>query len=104
MKIENEMTKVKVNNEIDFCEVASEKVRKKVEVALQTARVSYFLRWQEPGFFGKHLFHEKTRLIFCINEAQKEDALAVLEELNLSEKEVKLLGGKAKNKYFYANP
>lgn len=42
MRIENEMTKVKVNNEIDLCEVSSEKVRRKIEAALQYARVSYF--------------------------------------------------------------
>ena len=47
MFIENEMTKVKVNNEIDLCEVSNEKIRRKIEAALQYARVSYFLRWQE---------------------------------------------------------
>lgn len=101
MRIENQMTKVKVNNEIDLCEVASEKIRHKIEGALQYAGVSYFLRWQEPNFFSKLFFHEKTRLIFCINAAQVDDALRVFDELNLSEKEVKILGEKSKNKYVY---
>ena len=99
MPIENMMTKVKVNNEIDLCEVASEKVRRKVEAALQYARVSYFLRWQEPGFFARVFLHERTRLIFCINAAQVEDAMKVFEELNLSEKEVRMLNQKSKNVY-----
>jgi hypothetical protein len=43
-----------------------------------------------------------TRLIFCINSAQYEDAMKVLADLNLAEGEVKLLGGKSKNKYVYA--
>lgn len=103
MQIENQMTKVLVNNEIDLCEVASEKVRRKIEGALQYARISYFLRWQEPSIFGKLFFKEKTRLIFCINEAQMDDALRVFDELNLSEKEVHILGVKSKNKYFYEN-
>ena len=103
MKIENEMTKVKVNNEIDLCEVSSEKVRRKIEAALQYARVSYFIRWQEPGFFGKVFLHEKTKLIFCVNQVQFEDALVVFDELNLSEKEVKILGIKSKNRYYYEN-
>jgi len=103
MIIENEMTKVKVNNEIDLCEVSSEKVKKKLEAALQYARVSYFLRWQEPGFFAKHFLHEKTRLIFCVNAAQLDDALQVFDDLQLSEKEVKILGNKSNNRYVYEN-
>ena len=101
MHIENEMTKVKVNNEVDFCEVSSEKVRRKVEAAFQYARVSYFLRWQEPSFFGKYFMNERTRLIFCVNSSQVEDALDVIAQLGLSNKEVRMLGGKSKNKYFY---
>ena len=103
MLIENQMTKVKVNNEIDLCEVLGEKTRRKLETALQYARVSYFLRWQEPNFIRRVLFHEKTSLIFCVNAAQHEDALAVCEELGLTEKEIKYLGCKSKNKYIYEN-
>ena len=103
MFIENEMTKVKVNNEIDLCEVSNEKIRRKIEAALQYARVSYFLRWQEPGFFGKHFLHEKTRLIICINAAQVDDALRVFNDLNLSEKDVHMLGNKSHNRYLYEN-
>lgn len=103
MRLENEMTKVKVNNEIDLCEVSSEKVRRKIEAALQYARVSYFLRWQEPGFIAKHFMHEKTRLIFCVNAAQVDDALRVFDELALSEKDVHILGTKSKNRYVYEN-
>lgn len=101
MKIDNQMTRVKVNNEIDLCEVANEKVRRKLEAALQYARVSYFLRWQEPGFFKKVFMHERTRLIFCVNAAQLENALAVCDELMLTEKEIRYLGEKSKNRYVY---
>lgn len=107
--IENMLTRVKVNNEIDLCEVISKNekrkdvVRHKIEAALQYARISYFLRWQEPGLLHKLLFHEPTRLIFCINEAQMEDALGVLENLNLTEKDVCISGKKSKNRYVYEN-
>lgn len=101
MQIENQMTRVRVNNEIDLCEVASEKVRRKIEAALQYARISYFLRWQEPGFIGKHFLHERTRLIFCVNQSQVDDALKVFDELNLSEKEVRIIGVKSKNRYVF---
>ena len=102
MKIENQMTKVKVNNEIDLCEVANEKVRRKLEGALQYARVSYFLRWQEPGFFRRSFLHERTKLIFCVNAAQLDDALRVCDELGFTEKEVRFLGEKSKNRNIYA--
>ena len=102
MKIENQMTKVKVNNEIDLCEVANEKVRRKLEGALQYARVSYFLKWQEPSFIRKTLFKDRTKLIFCVNSAQLEDALAVCDDLGFTEKEVRFIGEKSKNRNIYA--
>ncbi len=108
MNIDNMMTRVKVNNEIDLCELTGGRkknigaTRHKIEAALQYARISYFLRWQEPSFFAKVFAGAGTRLIFCINSAQYEDAMKVLADLNLAEGEVKLLGGKSKNKYVYA--
>ena len=108
MNIDNMMTRVKVNNEIDLCELVGGKkknidvTRHKIEAALQYARVSYFLRWQEPGFFSRLFKGEKKRLVFCINSAQLEDAMKVFDELQLAEDEVRFLGGKSKNKYMYA--
>ncbi len=106
--IDNLMTRVKVNNEIDFCEIVATQeeekieIRHKIEAALQRYRVSYFLRWQEPSFLGKVFFHEETRMVFCINDAQLEDAMKVFEDLSFTEKEVLLLGEKAKNKSVYS--
>ena len=108
MKLDNMLTRVKVNNEIDLCEVVGGKkkniggTRHKIEKALQFARISYFLRWQEPSFFAKLFLRERAKLIFCINAAQLEDALRVFEELKLTDNEVKMLGEKSKNKYVYA--
>ncbi len=106
--IDNMMTRVKVNNEIDLCEVVPgksrrmEEIRHRIEAALQYARVSYFLRWQEPGFFAKVFLRERPKLVFCINSAQLDDALDVFDELQLTDQEVRMLGGKSKNKYIYA--
>ena len=49
--VENEYSKVKVNNEIDFCSVTDTNVKTTLEKAFMKARVSYFLRWEKPGFF-----------------------------------------------------
>ena len=106
--IDNMMTRVKVNNEIDLCEIVPgkskrmEEIRHRIEAALQYARVSYFLRWQEPSFFGKLLGRERPRLVFCINSAQLDDALDVFDELQLTDQEVRMLGVKSRNKYIYA--
>ena len=89
--IDNMMTRVKVNNEIDLCEIIAPKARKveeirhRIEAALQYARVSYFLRWQEPNFFARVFMREHPKLIF--------------EELQLTEQDVRMLGNKSKNKY-----
>lgn len=101
VEVDNPMTKVKRNNEIDLCEVKNGKIRRKLEGALQYARVSYFLRWQEPNFFQRHLLGKKTKLIFCINQAQYEQALIVIEDLGLSEGDIRMIGVKSKNKYLY---
>ncbi len=109
MNIDNMMTRVKVNNEIDLCEIVAGKnkrvadIRHRIESALQYARVSYFLRWQEPGFFKKIFTHEKAKLVFCINSAQLEDALRVIEELGLTESEVRMIGEKSKYQYLYTD-
>lgn len=102
-KIDNPMTHVKVNNEIDLCEVTSEEVRKKLEVALQKKRISYFLRFQEPGFLQKVFRKAKNKIIFCINSASLEIATEVIEGLQLEAEEIKMLGDKSKNEYYYAD-
>ena len=107
MNIDNMMTRVKVNNEIDLCEIVPGKnkrvadIRHRIESKLQYARVSYFIRWQEPGFFKKIFTHERARTVFCINAAQLDDALRALDELGLTESEIRMLGEKSKNQNIY---
>lgn len=109
MMIENMMTHIKVNNEVDLCEIIAGNdkrrnvVRHKIEAALQYARISYFLRWQDPAFFKRLFLKEKTRLVICVNEAQMEDALQVIDGLQLTEKDVLISGKKSNNRYLYEN-
>lgn len=53
--MENEYSKVKVNNEMDFCSVTEPDVKTMLEKAFMKARVSYFLRWEKPGIFFKDI-------------------------------------------------
>ena len=82
----NELSKVKVNNELDFCSVTDVEVKSVIEKALMKARVSYFLRWEKPGFFARLFTSAKTRIVFCINSAQIEIAESVVSELTDYEK------------------
>ncbi|MCQ2521632.1 MAG: hypothetical protein MJ105_04580 [Lachnospiraceae bacterium] len=101
VEVDNPMTKVKRNSEMDLCSVRSKKVRRKLEGAFQYSSVSYFLRWQEPNFFQKLFLKRKTKLIFCVNEAQLAKATAVIESLDLAEGDVTMIGKKSNNKYIF---
>ncbi len=96
--VENEYSKVKVNNEIDFCSVSDTDVKAALERAFMKARVSYFLRWENPGLFARIFGGGKTRIVFCINSAQIEIADEVLKSLGDLQSSVKLLGVKSNNK------
>ena len=69
--VENEYSKVKVNNEMDYCSVTDMDVKAALEKAFMKARVSYFLRWEKPGFFARLFSGSKTDIVFCINSAQR---------------------------------
>lgn len=101
IEVDNPMTKVKRNSEMDLCQVKNGKIRRKLEAALQYGRVSYFLRWQEPNFFQKVFLKKRTKLIFCVNEAQLSQAKAVIEDLDFAEGDIKMIEQKSKNKYIF---
>lgn len=98
MKVENEYSKVKVNNEMDFCSVTDTNVKVALEKAFMKARVSYFLRWEKPGFLAKIFGGAKPSIVFCINSAQTETAEAVIKGLGDAESAIKMIRIKSNNK------
>lgn len=98
MKVENEYSKVKVNNEMDFCSVTDTNLKVVLEKAFMKARVSYFLRWEKPGFFAKIFRGAKPSVVFCINSAQAETAEEVIRSLGEAESSVKMIRTKSNNK------
>ncbi|MDO4513048.1 MAG: hypothetical protein Q4B72_03340 [Lachnospiraceae bacterium] len=70
-------TKVKVNNEIEFCEVKNMEMKDKVEKALLKERVSYFIRWKKPGFFSND---RKEKCVFHVNSQQLDAAHKAMEQ------------------------
>lgn len=96
--MENEYSKVKVNNEMDFCSVTDIDVKTALEKAFMKARVSYFLRWEKPGFFSKLFSGAKPSIVFCINSAQIETAEEVIKGLGDMEADLKMLRTKSNNR------
>ncbi|MBD5471279.1 MAG: hypothetical protein HDR19_09300 [Lachnospiraceae bacterium] len=96
--LENIYSKVKVDNEIDFCSVTDIAVKEAIEKAFMKARVSYFLRWEKPGFFSQLFSSRKPDIVFCINSAQVEIAEEALQGLGDTESSIKMLKLKSNNR------
>lgn len=88
-------TNVKVNNEIELCEVADEECKKLIERALLQNRISYYIRWTKASLFGK-----KQHCIICINDSSKEEAEELVRSIcDESGYNVKFLLRKSSNSY-----
>ena len=66
-------TNVKVNNEIELCEISDLECKQLIERALLQNRISYYIRWSKSSFFSK-----KQNCIICINDNSKEEAEEVV--------------------------
>ena len=67
-------TSVKVNNEIELCEVTNPDCKKEIERQLLKNRISYYIRWPKASFFG----HKKDCCIICVNDNSREAAEEVV--------------------------
>lgn len=63
-------TKLKVNNEIELCEVSDLECKEKIEKVLLKNRISYFVRWNKKRFWSGR----KETCIFCINSNSRDAA------------------------------
>lgn len=89
-------TTVKVNNEIELCEVSDPDCKQMIERALLKNRISYYIRWPKSSIFS----HKKDSCIICINDMAKEEAenviRAICDETGYS---VKFIMKKSQNSY-----
>ncbi len=65
---------VKVNNEIELCEVMNSECKKEIERALLKNRISYYIRWPKNSFLSK----KRDNCIICINDNSREEAEEVV--------------------------
>jgi len=89
-------TAVKVNNEIELCEVSNPDCKKEIERELLKNRISYYIRWPKSTLFG----HKKDSCIICINDNAKDLAEEIVK--NICDKEsydVKFLMKRSSNHY-----
>ena len=82
--METAYQKVKVHNELEWCQVSDLDTKEKIEKALLKHRVSYFVKWEKPKFFSGDKF---GTCIFCVNQLQKEIADDAVQDLKEEVKE-----------------
>lgn len=70
-------TSLKVNNEIEICEIDSEECRKLIEKALLQKRISYYIRWPKRSLFRRN----KELCIICVNETAREIAEEIIRNI-----------------------
>lgn len=63
-------TALKVNNEIELCEVSDPECKCLIERALLKNRISYYIRWMKPSFFHR----KKDICIICVNDNVRDEA------------------------------
>ena len=63
-------TTLKVNNEIELCEVIDLECKKLIERQLLKNRISYYIRWPKSSFFSR----KKDSCIICINDNVRDEA------------------------------
>ncbi len=89
-------TALKVNNEIELCEVDNIECKQLIERALLKSRISYYIRWAKTSFFNR----KKMNCIICINENAKEEAENLVREIcDEAGYSVKFLLRKSANSY-----
>ena len=76
--METAYQKVKVHNELEWCQVTDMVTKERVEKILLKYRVSYYVKWEKPKLFSGDKF---GTCIFCVNQLQKETAEAAMQEL-----------------------
>mgnify|MGYP001024779711 CR=1 FL=1 len=96
--METAYQKVKVNNELEWCQVKDLESKEKIEKVLLKYRVSYFVKWEKPRFFSNDTFGS---CVFCVNQLQKESAEDAIQELGEEIKEKIRFINRKVDKTFY---
>ena len=69
-------TTLKVNNEIELCEVSDPDCKQLIERALLKNRISYYIRWPKASFFSRK--KDACIIRFCIQGKVNQAVLRLL--------------------------
>lgn len=90
-------TSLKVNNEIELCEVSDMDCKQQIERTLLKNRISYFVKWNKGNLFRR----KSETCIFCVNDNDKDLAESCIRALGKEvEKNVEFLMNKTYNDFF----
>lgn len=76
--METAYQKVKVHNEVEWCQVTDMPTKEKIEKILLKYRVSYYVKWEKPRLFSNDKF---GTCVFCVNQMQKDIADEAVRDL-----------------------
>jgi len=72
--VESKFTHMRVNNEIELCELYEREIKDKVEKAFVRNGVSFFIKWKRERNGQK----ENSKYIIFVNQHQRQKAEAVI--------------------------
>lgn len=67
-------TTIKVNNEIELCEVSDTECKRLIERQLLKNRISFYIRWPKSSFFNRR----KDTCIICVNDNTRDEAESIV--------------------------
>lgn len=70
-------TSLKVNNEVEICEISDMDTKQQIEKILLQNRISYFIKWPKMKFFSRR----RILCILCVNDSSKELAEEAIKSL-----------------------
>lgn len=89
-------TAMKVNNEIELCEVADIECKKLIERELLRNRISYYIRWAKPTLFNR----KRNNCIICVHDDARDNAEDIVRAVcDESGYKVRFLFKKSTNNY-----
>lgn len=70
-------TGLKVNNEIEICEIADQYTKQQIEKILLQNRISYFIKWPKT----KLLSRRRRLCVLCVNENSYDETETAIRSL-----------------------
>ncbi len=89
-------TALKVNNEIELCEISDLECKKVIEQEFLKKHISFYIRWAKPSLFNR----KKDSCIICVNNNAKDEAENVVRTIcDESGYHVRFIMKKTQNNY-----